>query len=191
MQRVALGEGVCRFEATKVRRGVVGAWDLFLLAVGVAVLAIYGKTSYVVVAGIATVAALRVWSVLTAVVQESVTVMAGVGIQLASKTFMGSTSTKFVEFGLIEDLVINESIQMYSVVPYLAIMLKQTAPSPKPATKNDPQAPYAPDLIVLFQHIMPRLHVLTDTLNQARQTLFFHSPERLNKDKSALQHATS
>lgn len=55
---------------------------------------------------------------------ESCTVTRGLGVQLSTTRASGRTSTVFVERAALQDMVINEAIHYYTVVPYLALLVK-------------------------------------------------------------------
>ena len=103
----------------------------------------------------AVVVALWAWSVRNRVRSESVLVLRDLGIQLQTTFVWGNASFLFVEKERILEILINEGVTCHAVVFYLAVVVKD-----------------APDLLLVFPRLQPRLPTLRTVYNHLRQVVF-------------------
>ncbi|XP_040831348.1 phosphatidylinositol N-acetylglucosaminyltransferase subunit H isoform X1 [Ochotona curzoniae] len=92
--------------------------------------------------------------------QETLLIIASLGIQMTSCYASGKESTTFIEMGKVKDIVINEAIYMQKVIYYLCILLK------------DPLEPQAiAQVVPVFQSSKPRLDCLTEVYRSCQEIL--------------------
>ncbi|KAJ3161912.1 GPI mannosyltransferase 1 [Geranomyces variabilis] len=98
--------------------------------------------------------ALRAASRMQAVRHESITFMQSFGITLEQATAVGKKQT-FIPLTDVVDVVINEAITRWTIKYYLAIIVKDK-----------------PELVVVFEHFMPRLAMLTPVRRAGQNVLW-------------------
>ena len=97
----------------------------------------------------------------TLIREESFTVIRGVGIQLETVFCNGKRSTVFLDRARVRDIVINEGFRRQRVVFFLAVLLKD----------DEDQ------VVVVFEHSLPRLATLLEVYDGARRMLFGRGEE--------------
>lgn len=96
--------------------------------------------------------------------QESLLVIASIGLQFTTTFATGRQASKFIHQCHIKDVVINEGITMHRVLFYLAVLLK------------DASQPLGIDKVLpLFQHTFPRLDCLEQIYSGIQISLFGNS----------------
>ncbi|XP_029454711.1 phosphatidylinositol N-acetylglucosaminyltransferase subunit H isoform X2 [Rhinatrema bivittatum] len=92
--------------------------------------------------------------------QESLLVIASLGIQMTSSYASGKESTTFIEMNKVKDVVINEAIYMQKVIYYLCILIK------------DPVEPHGvSEVVPVFQSSKPRLDCLVEVYKSCQEIL--------------------
>nr|XP_033809377.1 phosphatidylinositol N-acetylglucosaminyltransferase subunit H [Geotrypetes seraphini] len=92
--------------------------------------------------------------------QESLLVIASLGIQMTSYYASGKESTTFIEMNNVKDVVINEAIYMQKVIYYLCILLKDPVDSHGIS-----------EVVPVFQSSKPRLDCLVDVYKSCQEIL--------------------
>ncbi|KYO21702.1 phosphatidylinositol N-acetylglucosaminyltransferase subunit H isoform X3 [Alligator mississippiensis] len=92
--------------------------------------------------------------------QESLLVIASLGIQMTSSYASGKENTTFIEMSRVKDVVINEAICMQKVIYYLCILLRDPL---------DPQS--VSEVVPLFQSSKPRLNCLVEVYRSCQEIL--------------------
>lgn len=98
------------------------------------------------------------------VMEESLLVMASVGIQVTRTFALGRTSSKFYHITHINNVVINEAVTMHQVIYYLTILLHDG--------KGTSEHAMVTQLMPLFQHCWPSLECLQLVYQGVQQVLF-------------------
>ncbi|KFM72078.1 Phosphatidylinositol N-acetylglucosaminyltransferase subunit H, partial [Stegodyphus mimosarum] len=98
--------------------------------------------------------------------QESLLVIASLGLQLTTTFVTGRKASQFILQRDIQDVVINEGIFMHRVLFYLAVLLRDV---------KDPTNLKC--LIPLFKYTFPRLDCLESIYNGIQASLFLNQTE--------------
>ncbi|KAG8192068.1 hypothetical protein JTE90_025332 [Oedothorax gibbosus] len=98
--------------------------------------------------------------------QESLLVMASLGLQLTTTFVTGRKASYFIFHGDMYDVVINEGIFMQRIIFYLAVLIKDMKDPPKIGS-----------IIPLFQHTFPRLDSLKQIYNGIQHSFAFEHSE--------------
>jgi len=67
---------------------------------------------------------IRIWLRRTIIVEETLTVIRGLGIQVGTKFKNGSSTQTFIEKKRVKNLIINEGVKSYQVIFYLAFLIE-------------------------------------------------------------------
>ncbi|KAF7724995.1 hypothetical protein EC973_000488 [Apophysomyces ossiformis] len=87
---------------------------------------------------------------------SSILVMHGIGIQVKTTYWGGSSVSRFINRLKIEDVVINEGISLWQIKYYMAILVKDQS-----------------NVIVVFENLLPKLQpVLLDVYRGTRSIIF-------------------
>lgn len=90
-------------------------------------------------------------------VEESLTVLRGLGVQTSSSaaTFLQSPSSQFIPTSAIQDIIIHEAFRGFEVRFYLAIVVKGEK-----------------DVVVVFPSLLPRRAILEEVWRGTRRCLW-------------------
>ena len=119
------------------------------------------------------IVAAAVHCVMTEIVEESVDVIDGLGIQLSSRGRFGKENKTFFEFNAIKNIIINEAVTMQRVLFYLALTVNTK--HNKEVNKDQNMKEDETKMIVLFKHTMPRLEELQNIYNEIEPFLNNHN----------------
>ncbi|KAG0305468.1 hypothetical protein BGZ98_004089 [Dissophora globulifera] len=89
------------------------------------------------------------------VTEETILVIRDVGVQVKTVYLGGRSSSRFIDRSKISDIIINEAITMMHIRVYLAIIVEGED-----------------KMVVVFQHLLPRLNVLLPAYHGARSIIF-------------------
>ncbi|KAF9430249.1 hypothetical protein BGZ76_000904 [Entomortierella beljakovae] len=86
---------------------------------------------------------------------ETILVIRDVGVQVKTVYLGGRSSSRFIDRSKITDIIINEAITMMHIRVYMAIIVEGED-----------------KMVVVFQHLLPRLKVLLQAYHGARFIIF-------------------
>ncbi|KAG0043224.1 hypothetical protein BGZ83_011701 [Gryganskiella cystojenkinii] len=89
------------------------------------------------------------------VMEETILVIRDVGVQVKTVYLGGRSSSRFIDRSKIQDIIINEAITMLHIRVYMAIIVEGED-----------------RMVVVFQNLLPRLHVLLQAYHGARSIIF-------------------
>ncbi|ORZ26647.1 GPI-GlcNAc transferase complex, PIG-H component-domain-containing protein [Lobosporangium transversale] len=89
------------------------------------------------------------------VTEETILVIRDVGVQVKTVYLGGRSSSRFIDRSKITDIIINEAITMMHIRVYMAIIVEGED-----------------RMVVVFQHLLPRLNVLLQAYHGARSIIF-------------------
>lgn len=98
---------------------------------------------------------LRLWWAWQSVQEESLLVMRDLGVQVGTRYYSGRERKVFIERQRIESIIINEGIQTWAIFYYMAILVKGQE-----------------RMVLPFEHVFPRLHVILPVYKATRALLF-------------------
>ncbi|KAK3828065.1 MAG: GPI-GlcNAc transferase complex, PIG-H component-domain-containing protein [Benniella sp.] len=104
------------------------------------------------------IAFLIIWRIvvkLLMVTEETILVIRDVGVQVKTVYLGGRSSSRFIDRSKISDIIINEAITMMHIRVYMAIIVEGED-----------------RMVVVFQHLLPRLNVLLQAYHGARSIIF-------------------
>ncbi|XP_028415235.1 phosphatidylinositol N-acetylglucosaminyltransferase subunit H-like isoform X2 [Dendronephthya gigantea] len=110
---------------------------------------------------------------MTEIVEESVEVIEGFGIQLSSRGRFGKENKTFFNFSAIKDLIINEAVTMQRVIFYLALTVDTEY---KEEMKNGHETKDgSTKMVTLFKNTMLRLEELQNIYKEMQPFLNNHN----------------
>ncbi|KAG0258541.1 hypothetical protein DFQ27_004601 [Actinomortierella ambigua] len=97
----------------------------------------------------------RIASKILMVTEETILVIRDVGVQVKTVYLGGRSVSRFIDRSRIADIIINEAITMMHIRVYMAIIVEGED-----------------RMVVVFQHLLPRLNVVLQAYHGARSILF-------------------
>ncbi|RHZ47079.1 hypothetical protein Glove_593g32 [Diversispora epigaea] len=107
-----------------------------------------------------------IWTKLNIVKSESILLIRDVGVQVKTVYLNGRIVSKFIDKDKISNIVINEGITILQVKFYMVILVEE-----------------ADRMVVVFQHLLPKLNVLLQVYQGTRSIIFNEMEENSYKDK--------
>jgi len=107
-----------------------------------------------------------IWRI-TSVKQESILVIADVGVQLQTKYYSGTVKTFFLDVDKIQDIIINEGITTNDIIFYLCILVEGCT-----------------SMITPFEHFPPRLPIILEVYAGLREVIFGEPAEGSNRQSA-------
>ncbi|KAF9582013.1 hypothetical protein BGW38_000775 [Lunasporangiospora selenospora] len=132
----------------------INSYDFFTILVCASLVYSLGTT----ITGYALVASLIVTRVvfkLHMVTEETILVIRDVGVQVKTVYLGGRSVSRFIDRSKIQDIIINEAITMLHIRVYMAIIVEGED-----------------RMVVVFQHLLPKLNVLLQAYHGARSIIF-------------------
>ncbi|CAG8532333.1 8120_t:CDS:2 [Acaulospora morrowiae] len=104
------------------------------------------------------------WTKFNIVKSESILSVRDVGVQVTTVYLNGRSVSKFIDKSKISDIIINEGITMLQVKFYMAIIVEGQD-----------------RMVVVFQHLLPKLNVLIQVYRGTRSVIFNEMEEELGE----------
>ncbi|KAF9956617.1 hypothetical protein BGZ72_002628 [Mortierella alpina] len=132
----------------------INSYD-FMVVIACAGCVYFLGTTFTSYAVIALLIVSRVIVKLFMVTEETILVIRDVGVQVKTVYLGGRSASRFIDRSKISDIIINEAITMMHIRVYLAIIVEGED-----------------KMVVVFQHLLPRLNVLLQAYHGARSIIF-------------------
>ncbi|KAI1302175.1 hypothetical protein EDD11_005640 [Mortierella claussenii] len=132
----------------------INLYDFMLVPVCLALVYIL-RATFTCYTTIALLILSRVVVKLFMVTEETILVIRDVGVQVKTVYLGGRSSCRFIDRSKISDIIINEAITMMHIRVYMAIIVEGED-----------------KMVVVFQHLLPRLNVLLQAYHGARSIIF-------------------
>ncbi|KAL1921208.1 uncharacterized protein VTP21DRAFT_10924 [Calcarisporiella thermophila] len=137
----------------RTHRSLLSGLDFVMLTLLAAY--VYSHRVFVVYAVSGALLLLWLWSKCNTVTQESLLIIRDLGIQVRTVYADGRATSQFIDRAKLSDIIINEGITLWQVKFYMALMVEG----------HD-------RLVVVFEHLLPRLKVLLEVYHGARAVMY-------------------
>ncbi|KAG0366637.1 GPI-GlcNAc transferase complex, PIG-H component-domain-containing protein [Gamsiella multidivaricata] len=132
----------------------ISSYDFMLVFLCLGIVNTLG-TTYTCYAVVTLLIVSRIVVKLFMVTEETILVIRDVGVQVKTVYLGGRSSSRFIDRSKISDIIINEAITMMHIRVYMAIIVEGED-----------------KMVVVFQHLLPRLNVVLQAYHGARSIIF-------------------